>query len=352
MSTSLSTMQNHKQSIENTPALLLQDSYGRQIRYLRLSVTDRCNLRCLYCWGCGDMKFIPHEKILTYEEMASIVDVAVESGVEKIRLTGGEPLVRKNLLHLIELIRKKHEHVDIRITTNGTLLKNHAQGLSDLGVSTINLSLDTFNRQVFHEVTGRDYLPQVMEGMEAALNAGLALKINAVALRGVNDKELPTFVDYARNNPVDVRFIEFMPMGCGTRWSDANFWSSSDIVKSVAKLVNIEPFSEPVGIRGPARLFKLEGGLGRFGVISPLSNHFCGDCNRLRVTSDGRLRTCLFDDHEYHLRHILRHPKLGLEAVRRVIHLANMQKPLGYRILCERKRGAAVADRKMTSIGG
>lgn len=331
---------------------LLTDSYGRKIRYLRLSVTDRCNLRCLYCWGCGGMEFIPHEHILRYEEMAAIVDVAVQSGVEKIRLTGGEPFVRKNLLDLIELIRKKHEHVDIRITTNGTLLKNHVGSLRDLGVSTINLSLDTFNRKVFHDVTGRDYLPQVMEGMEAAVQAGLALKINAVALRGVNDNELPDFVEYALRNPVDVRFIEFMPMGCGTRWSDAHFWSSSDIVKEVSKLVDIAPVSEPLGKRGPARLFSLQGGLGRFGVISPLSNHFCGDCNRLRVTSDGRLRTCLFDDREYDLRHALRDPELGPEAVRRIMHFANMEKPLGYHILRERQKGSAVAERKMAAIGG
>lgn len=283
--------------------------------------------------------------------MSAIVDSAVACGVEKIRLTGGEPLVRKNLLHLIELMRKNHPTLDIRITTNGTLLKNHVTGLRDLGVSTINLSLDTFQRQLFHDVTGRDLLPQVLDGLDAALIAGLSVKINAVALRGINDQELPNFLSYAKHHPVDIRFIEFMPMGCGTRWSSENFWSATDILESVSHLAEIEPVIEPRGKRGPARLFNIKGSLGRFGIISPLSNHFCGDCNRLRVTSDGRLRTCLFDDREYKLRPLLRHPQLGINAVQRVLYLANMSKPLGYRLL-KAKQGNAVAERKMTAIGG
>ncbi len=337
---------------DDRPASSLVDLHGRRVRYLRLSVTDRCNLRCLYCWGGGGMRFIPHDDILRYEEMARLVDVAVESGVEKVRLTGGEPLVRKNVLHLVELVRKRHPAIDLRITTNGTLLESHVAGLRDLGVSTVNVSLDTFRREVFHEVTGRDFLPQVMAGMEAVLAAGLSLKVNAVALRGVNDGELATFVDFARNHRVDVRFIEFMPMGCGTRWNDANFWPADDILARVHDLADLRPVVPDKGGRGPARLFDIVGGQGRFGVITPMSDHFCGDCNRLRVTSDGRLRTCLFADREYRLRPLLRRPKLGVEAVRRVIALANRRKPLGFRLLERMRPGLAVAERRMTAIGG
>lgn len=337
---------------ESNAALPLVDLHGRKVRYLRLSVTDRCNLRCLYCWGCGGMRFIPHDDILRYEEMARLVDVAVESGVEKVRLTGGEPLVRKNVLHLVELVRKRHPHVDLRITTNGTLLKAHVAGLRDLGVSTVNVSLDTFRRDMFHEVTGRDLWPQVMEGMEAVLDAGLSLKLNAVALRGVNDGELGMFLDFARSHPVDVRFIEFMPMGCGTRWNDANFWPAAEIIAAARELADLTPVAPSAGRRGPARLYDIGGGKGRFGIITPMSDHFCGDCNRLRVTSDGRLRTCLFADREYRLRPLLRHPKLGVDAVRRVIALANRRKPLGYRMLERMRPGGAVAERRMTAIGG
>lgn len=332
--------------------LPLTDQHGRHVRYLRLSVTDRCNLRCLYCWGCEGMRFIPHADILRYEEMARLVDIAVESGVEKVRLTGGEPLVRKNVLHLVEMIRRRHPQVDVRITTNGTLLKGYVSGLKDLGVSTINVSLDTFRRDVFRDVTGRDFLPQVLEGMDAVLEAGIALKLNAVALRGLNDVDLPMFLEYARVHPVDVRFIEFMPMGCGTRWSDTNFWGAADILDAAGRLVALQPVAPAPGNRGPAKLFTIEGGVGRFGVITPMSDHFCGDCNRLRVTADGRLRTCLFADREYRLRPLLRHPKLGMDAVRRVIMLANKRKPLGYRMLERMRPGHAVADRRMTSIGG
>lgn len=329
----------------------LVDSHGRRVRYLRLSVTDRCNLRCLYCWGCSSMRFIPHDDILRYEEMASLVDVAVEQGVEKLRLTGGEPFVRKGLMGLVSMLRKAHSHLDLRITTNGTMLKQHVPALKELGVSAVNVSLDTFRRDRFRDVTGRDFLPQVLEGMDALLDAGVGLKLNAVAMRGVNDDELAVFIDYARTRPVDVRFIEFMPMGCGTRWSEANFWSATDILAEAQQLADLDPVEEGKNRRGPARLFSIRGGLGRLGLITPMSNHFCNDCNRLRVTSDGRLRTCLFADREYRLRPLLRHKKLGLDAVRRVVALATRQKPIGYALLQQRAQGA-VAERKMTAIGG
>ena len=190
--------------------------------------------------------------------------------------------------------------------------------------------------------------------MDALLDAGIPFKLNAVAMRGFNDDELPAFVDYAMRHPVDVRFIEFMPMGEGTRWSDSCFWPAPDILDAVKGLVSVAPVEQGQRSGGPARLYALSGpdgpGLGRLGLITPLSSHFCTDCNRLRITSDGALRTCLFDDREYRLCNALRHPRLGIEAVRRIVTLATREKPIGARLL-ERRRNA-VAQRRMTAIGG
>lgn len=350
----------------------LTDALGRRVRYLRLSVTDRCNLRCSYCWGCAAMRFIPHEEVLRYEEMMRIVDVAVEEGVEKVRLTGGEPFVRKGLTGFVAMLRQRFPALDIRITTNGTLLAAHAGALRDLGVSTVNISLDTFRRDRFAATAGRDMLHLVLGGIHAALDAGLAVKINAVALKGVNDDELPVFLDFARRHPVDVRFIEFMPMGGGTNWTEDQFWSASDILSAAERLADLTPLAPGERRKGPAKLWGIAGGLGRFGLITPLSDHFCRDCNRLRVTPDGRLRTCLFSDREYRLRPLLRHPKLGTAAVRAVLRLANRRKPLGHQLLARVRAGqlaelrapgqeppnapgeggAAVARRRMSAIGG
>ena len=334
------------------PADSLEDGHGRTVRYIRLSVTDRCNLRCTYCRS-GMETFIPHESILRYEEMEQLVDMAIDMGVEKVRLTGGEPFARKGFVGFLERLRAAHPALDIRITTNGTLVGPYLSALRDIGLNAVNLSLDTFDRAKFERITGRDLFGRVRENMDALLEAGIPLKLNAVAMRGFNDDELPAFIGYAMTHPVDVRFIEFMPMGEGTRWSDACFWSAPDILAAVSALVAVTPVEHQRN-GGPARLYALSGadgpGLGRLGLISPLSNHFCAACNRLRITSDGALRTCLFDDREYRLRNALRHPKLGLAAVRRIVALATRNKPIGAHIL-ERRRNA-VARRRMTAIGG
>lgn len=331
----------------------LEDGHGRPVRYIRLSVTDRCNLRCAYCRS-GMETFIPHESVLRYEEMEQLVGMAIDMGVEKVRLTGGEPFARKGFVGFLERLRAAHPALDIRITTNGTLLGPHIPALKVIGLNAVNLSLDTFDRAKFERITGRDLFPRVRESMDALLEAGIPLKLNAVAMRGFNDDELPAFVGYALKNPVDVRFIEFMPMGEGTRWTDACFWSAPDILAAVKEVADIRPVSEERRNGGPARLYALTGpdgpGLGRLGLITPLSNHFCAACNRLRITSDGALRTCLFDDREYRLRNALRHPKLGIGAVRRIVALATLNKPIGARLL--ERRENAVAQRRMTAIGG
>ncbi len=337
------------------PSLSLEDGHGRTVRYIRLSVTDRCNLRCAYCRS-GVETFIPHESVLRYEEMEQLVDMAMDMGVEKVRLTGGEPFARKGFMDFLERLRAAHPALDIRVTTNGTLLGPHIAALKGIGLNAVNLSLDTFDRDKFDQITGRDLFGKVRESMDALLEAGIPFKLNAVAMRGFNDDELPGFIDYALRHPVDVRFIEFMPMGEGTRWSDSRFWSAPDILAAARRLVSLAPVDLDQRSGGPARLYTLSGpdgpGLGRLGLISPLTNHFCDSCNRLRITSDGALRTCLFDDREYRLRNALRHPKLGIEAVRRIVALATLQKPIGARLLERRHAAEAVALRRMTAIGG
>ena len=330
---------------------LLSDSLGRAVRYIRLSVTDRCNLRCAYCRN-GFETFIPHESILRYEEMEQLVDLAVSLGVGKLRLTGGEPFVRRGFVDFLERLRVRHPSLDIRLTSNGTLLGPVVPRLKALGINAVNLSLDTFDRKKFARLTGRDLLPQVFESMQALLQARVPFKINVVAMLGVNDEELPLFLDYALHHPVEVRFIEFMPMGKDTCWSSERFWSADKILAAARETCLVEPLADDREVEGPACSYLLTRGhrQGRLGLIAPLSHPFCVSCNRLRLTSEGTLRTCLYDDREYRLRGALRHPCLGIGAVRRIVALAVSRKPFGFRLL--EKCHTAVSSRRMNAIGG
>ena len=330
----------------------MKDRYGRTIKYLRLSVTDLCNCRCVYCMGENGVPRLPHSAILSFEEIEEIVRAAVSLGVTKVRLTGGEPFARKGCDDFLLRLRQRFDDLDIRITTNGTLLEEHIPLLQRLRISAVNLSLDSFDRETFARVTGRDMLPEVLRALDAMLAAGIRVKINAVGLRGINDSQMADFVHAAMTLPVDVRFIEFMPMGSDTLWSPENFWPASDIRAAVEQHVRLVPLGDAnEGQRGPARMFALEGGKGRMGFITPLTNHFCLSCNRLRLTSDGHLRTCLFADREYPLRPLLRHPRVTDEHIARVIAQACKSKPVGADLLAARQ-GGAVASSKMVSIGG
>lgn len=330
---------------------MLTDNLGRTVSYLRLSVTDRCNLRCVYC-VTKDFTFIPHPEILRYEEMLTLIDIAARLNISKLRLTGGEPFARKGFISFISRIMNSHPEMDLRITTNGTLVEPYVQELAKLGVKRLNISLDTLDKQKFSDITGRHKLDEVLGTIDACLKAGIKLKINAVAMKGMNNKELPDFINFARENPVDVRFIEFMPMGEDTRWSENSFWSAKDILGEAKTHCNLIPVARTAENKGPARMYNIEGGKGRIGLISPVSSHFCGTCNRLRITSDGKLRTCLFSDRVYNLRGILRNPRLGPETILRVIRMANMDKPLGYNLLESKERSQGVCGTQMSAIGG
>ncbi|WP_320170718.1 GTP 3',8-cyclase MoaA [Maridesulfovibrio sp.] len=330
--------------------MVLQDKLGRRVNYLRLSVTDRCNLRCMYC-VTKDFKYIPHPDILRYEEMLRLIDLAAGMNINKLRLTGGEPFARKGFMGFIDNIMARHGEMDLRITTNATMIEPLVPDLKRLGVKRLNISLDTLDRQTFKEVTGRDHLKDVLATIEACLSHGIRVKINAVAMKGINDRELGDFINFARNNPLDLRFIEFMPMGDETL-SDSRFWSADDILRQASKFANLIQVKRTSENRGPARMYAIEGGKGRLGLISPVSSHFCATCNRLRITSDGHLRTCLFSDHTYNLRGIMRNPKLGDDMLRKVIAAATRDKPLGYHLLESRKGCEGVCETQMSAIGG
>jgi cyclic pyranopterin phosphate synthase len=346
---------------------VLADPYGRSIRYLRLSVTDRCNLRCLYCAPrAGAMKFIAHADVLRYEEFMRLIRLAVNFGVKKVRLTGGEPFVRLGFMDFIRAIRREFPLLLLGVTSNATLLGRHVRELKEAGLESLNISLDSFRADVFARITGRDLLKEVLAALEQALKIGLRVKINAVGLKGVNDRELPDFLSFVKNNPVDLRIIEYMPLGGRGKWKDEDFWPAAAILEEARKYAELSPArlhsgqEEPggrgsagdAGTDGPARLYDIAGSQGRFGIITPVSEHFCSRCNRLRVTAEGRLRTCLFSDREYDLRALLRDRDKSDADVRAIIREANLEKPLGSELLRARKSREAVIGRSMSSIGG
>lgn len=327
----------------------LRDGRGREVSYLRLSVTDRCNLSCMYCRPKNRISFIPHANILRYEELLDLVSLGRDMGITKVRLTGGEPFARKDFMVLVESIRRRFPEMDLRLTTNATLLAGKPALLADLGVTAVNISCDTLDREKYARITGSDRLAAVRRAIDESLAAGLRVKINAVALRGINTDEIPAFVRLAAEAPLDVRFIEFMPVGDGNLWKPENYIAARDVLALAMRAADMAVEANGHLTGGPARMHRIVGGLGRFGVISPLSEHFCDACNRLRITSDGKLRTCLFSEREYRLLPLLRNPKLGLRKVRDVIAIALRTKPLGYEVL---NPGAIPQARDMSAIGG
>ena len=326
------------------------DRFGRRINYLRLSVTDRCNLRCAYC-SRTQRDFIPHLEILSYEEHLELISAARRLGVDKVRLTGGEPFARKDFLTFLQRIMARFPDLDLRLTTNGTLIPEKMQQLKDIGLSRLNISLDTLDRQRYAQLCGRDLFPEVWRSIENGLDAGLGIKINVVAMRGVNDDELKGFLELVRRYPLDVRFIEFMPLTDTGDWDNSRVWTAREILAEASEYAELTPVSEHEPNSGPARMYQLDSGRGRLGVISPLTEHFCATCNRFRITSDGGLRTCLFSNREYRLRPILRSQKFGLEQLVRVMRMAARQKPMGYEILRQRC-AVEPGGRTMAAIGG
>ncbi|WP_305044089.1 GTP 3',8-cyclase MoaA [Geoalkalibacter sp.] len=284
----------------------MRDSFGRTINYLRLSITDRCNLRCRYCMPVEGVDSLGHGQILSYEELLRVAAAAAALGVRKIRLTGGEPLVRKGLVEFVARLAALPEHPEITLTTNGLLLAEHAEDLKRAGLSRVNVSLDTLRPERFEELTRRPGFEQVLAGLAAAERVGLApLKINMVPIAGVNADEVADFARLTLEHAWEVRFIEFMPVSGNLDYPPESRFPADDIVAAFSALGPVEelPRHDSGAV---ARLYRLAGAKGRIGVIPAVSHHFCHECNRLRVTAEGRLRPCLFSDLELDLRALLR----------------------------------------------
>jgi len=325
----------------------LCDSFQRPINYLRISVTDRCNLRCIYCMPVAGIQAMSHRDILSYEEIHTVVMAAAELGINKVRLTGGEPLVRLGVPTLVEMLRQVDSVDDISLTTNGTLLSRYAAELKQAGLNRVNVSLDTLKPEKFKDITrSNSRLSDVLAGIEAAQEIGLSpVKINQVVMAGINDDEVLDFASRTISHGWHVRFIEFMPTA-GVGNVSLHFVSVGDIKRQLTPLGELEPCLPRVG-NGPARYFRFPGSQGSVGFISPVSEHFCFHCNRLRLTADGRLRPCLLSDEEIDLKQPLRRGA-SREDLKGLIGAAVAKKPLRHRLA----EGQVPLDRPMTQVGG
>jgi GTP 3',8-cyclase len=293
-------------SLQATRTVSLIDEFSRPITYLRVSVTDKCNLRCVYCMPESGLPWLGRDEILSYEEIAEIVRAAASVGVRSIRLTGGEPLIRRELSRLVAALAEIPGIEDIALSTNGLLLEAQIGELAAAGLRRVNLSLDTLRADRFEAIARRPGLDLVLRGLDAVIGAGLApIKLNCVIMRGQNDDELIDFAMLTKDRPIFVRFIEVMPVHENLELQRDAYVSSDEILERISAGRQLQAVPGPQG-NGPARYFAFPGAVGAVGVISPLSHDYCETCNRVRLTADGRLRLCLFGDHALDLRTPLR----------------------------------------------
>ncbi len=322
----------------------LSDSFQRPINYLRISVTDRCNLRCIYCMPAQGITLLPHSEILSYEEVQAVAQAAAALGINKLRLTGGEPLVRLGLSQLVAMLSKIQGIDDIALTTNGVLLGRYAAQLREAGLKRVNVSLDTLKRDRFHRITRHDKLDDVLDGIETAKAVGLnPVKVNMVVIPGINDDEVLDFARLTVKEGWHVRFIERMPFGAG---DGSSFIPTREIQERLLSLGPLEPCRHRHG-NGPAKYFRFPGEAGTVGFIAPLSQHFCFNCNRLRLTVDGKLRPCLLSDDEVDLKAHLR-CGASVEELKGLIQQAVAQKPERHHL----SEGVLPKGRAMCQVGG
>jgi GTP 3',8-cyclase len=326
----------------------LRDGHGRFIGDIRVSVTDRCNFRCQYCMPAEGLPWLERSDVLRFEEIARLVALFASMGVHDVRLTGGEPLVRRDFPRLAAMLAALEHVHDLSVTTNGYLLQRDAAALVDAGVQRFNVSIDSLQRDRFFAMTRRDALPQVLAGLEAlaAFPQAHPIKINAVALRGFTEHELPAFVSFAREHPYEVRFIEFMPLDGDHAWKPDQVLTGAEIRAAIDAIHPLEP--QPREPHATARVHRFADGRGKVGFINPVSEPFCGDCNRIRLTADGRLRTCLFSLHETDLRGPLR-AGASDDELEAVIRDAVWRKELKHRV---NEPGFVQPARTMSAIGG
>jgi cyclic pyranopterin phosphate synthase len=285
----------------------MKDQFGRTIQYLRVSITDKCNLRCVYCMPLEGLEWLQREQILDYEEIAQIIRAMAPMGLERVRITGGEPLVRRDVPELVKLLAAVPGIRDLSLSTNAVLLGEQADALRSAGVQRLNVSLDSLQPDRVDSIARRPgSYPKIMEGLDAAERVGFApIKINVVLIRGQNDDEIRDFAEITRERPWHVRFIEMMPTGANLDLSANQFVSCDEAVRTVREIAEIEPVAGPFG-NGPARYYQFPGAPGTIGVITPMSHNYCDRCNRMRVTADGQLRPCLFGHIQTNLRDPLR----------------------------------------------
>src|SRR6266576_6719901 len=330
---------------------VLKDSYNRPIRDLRVSLTDRCNFRCFYCLPHGEPPIAPKEQMLSYEEIEYLCDIFVELGIEKIRLTGGEPMMRQDIEVIIGKLAKLKSKglLDLALTTNGYFLPDRAQGLKAAGLDRITISLDSLKRDVFKQMTGVDVLDRVLAGIAAAKQAGLQpIKINAVIVRGHNEDEVADFAAFAREHDVKVRFIEFMPLDSGHDWSRADVFSGREIRERINERFPLTAVDVDRGSETSSRYRFTDGAPGEIGIIAPVTEPFCGACSRIRLTADGQIRTCLFSTVEHSLRDVLRAGATRSQLVDYIEGVVLKKEPRHY----INDPGFVTPSRTMSFIGG
>ena len=322
------------------------DTHGRRINYLRLSITDRCNLRCTYCIPAEGLRRLPDADVLSYGELHAIAQAAVDIGVEKIRITGGEPLVRRGVTAFLARLRRIPGLKKLVLSTNGLLLEEMADDLKRAGVESINVSLDSMKPEVFSRITRHGDLGKVLAGMRAAERAGFPhLKINMVVMRGVNDQEVLDFAALTLDRPITVRFIEYMPTAAQRGWRSF-LVGGDELLSRLSRRFTLER-QESDALDGPAANYRIEGAAGRVGFITPMSCHFCEACNRIRVTSSGAVKGCLFEDETVNLRPYL--ASGDLVGLREALRRAAWRKPRGHGL--EAGEGGA-ARLSMSQVGG
>jgi cyclic pyranopterin phosphate synthase len=326
----------------------LHDGHGRRISDLRISVTDRCNFRCQYCMPAEGLPWLDRGELLSFEEIGRIVRLLAGIGIEDVRLTGGEPLVRRDLPRLVGILAAIDGVRDLSLTTNGYLLERDAGALVEAGISRVNVSIDSLQRDNFFELTRRDALPQVLRGLDAiaAHPSVQPVKVNAVAMRGFTEDEVERFCEFARSTSFQVRFIEFMPLDADRAWTPEAVLAGEELRRMIEAIHPLEEL--PREPSATARVFRFADGKGEIGFVNPVSEPFCSDCNRLRLTAEGKLRTCLFSMHETDLRGPLRDGAGDAELVS-IVRDAVWRKELKHRV---NEPGFRQPPRTMSAIGG
>jgi len=335
---------------------VLRDSYGRAIRDLRVSLTDRCNFRCFYCLPHGEPPIAPKEQMLSYEEIDYLCGIFVSLGIEKIRLTGGEPLMRRDIEVIISKLAKLRTSGngqgslhDLALTTNGYFLPERARTMKEAGLDRVTISLDSLKRDVFKRMTGVDVLDKVLAGIRAAKEAELhPIKINAVIVRGHNDDELVDFAAFAREHDLKMRFIEFMPLDSGHDWSREDVVSGREIRERISAAFPLEPLKVQRGSETSSRYKFADNAPGEIGIIAPVTEAFCGACSRIRLTADGQIRTCLFSTVEYSLRDVLRSGASRQEIISYIESVVLKKEPRHF----INDPGFVAPSRTMSFIGG